>query len=239
MRTTSFVKRRERKRISSIMFGIVVLVVVALLGSGVHPAHAATIAHNGTLDSSPPGTGEVNVRLTDVSLPGAPFFFQAKTFFENATHKQTFGTSISPIQAIDIVSNQTPLAWSGFSIDLMGADWLADDFTPAPEINPVDPTGTDPTKILGFFPGGGNTLASSLIVRDGENASLSLFFDNPIDPNESFSLSGGFAISSPPGTFDVAQRPSPVPEPSTVLLLSTGVMGLAAWRWRKSKTSKN
>ena len=65
MITTPSIKRRERKRNHTIMFGIVVLAVLALLGGTVNSAHAITIEHNGI--GGPPffeeGSGEVNVKF--------------------------------------------------------------------------------------------------------------------------------------------------------------------------------
>lgn len=51
-----------------------------------------------------------------------------------------------------------------------------------------------------------------------------------------FSLPDNVTFSSASGVRAAATVPAPIPEPSTLLLLGTGLAGLAAWHYRKDKT---
>jgi hypothetical protein len=183
---------------------------------------ALTITHNGTLDSLPPGTGDVDVRISEIGFPSFTWA-GSKTFFENATHNMTLGDPNRNIAVTETVFNRTETAWNGFHIDVLGSDFLGfDQLTLAPEENPVVPIETDPTKI--WYSSPDTTISSSMIKRNAEMASLWIFFDKPIDPTDFFSLE--FSFFDPDRIFHVKQAPKSVPEPVTMLLLGFGIIAL-------------
>lgn len=208
-----------RQNKTNLLLGMIVFFFVC---GGTNAVLGLTITHNGTLDSLPPGTGEVDVRISEIGFPSFTWA-GSKTFFENATHEMTLGDPNRNIAVTEVIFNRTDTAWNSFHIDVLGSDFLGFDLsTLAPEENPVVPIETDPTKI--WYSSPDTTVASSLIKRNAEMASLWIFFEEPINPADFFSLEFGFL--DPDSNFLVKQAPKSVPEPVTMFLLGFGIIAL-------------
>ena len=182
-------------------------------------ARADVVVHNGSVASG--GTGEVQIDFFSASVDGG--LFAATNFRENVTH--TFEYDYEPPIEPPVlffqlaIRNSTDIAWKDYHIDLTGADFFGfSDFPdPAelvPEINPVVFEGTGNDEIL-FRTAGDNqvTVESSMIERDGENASLWIFFDDLVDPGEAFQLAFRIDdVGTPDPDFVMDHAPSVISE---------------------------
>ncbi|MHB1033640.1 MAG: dockerin type I repeat-containing protein [Pirellulales bacterium] len=179
---------------------------------------ATTITHNGSADSlgfsfDPlPGTGAVNVSL---NLTGSADFYlsiHSLDFRQVGRHEmswtQDFFTPTLGSSGILIV-NHTAVPWGGYRVDLTKADFRdTSNQGPARVAAPVVPNGYTSGDIA-FFTNQNITLRGSSIVRDGNNASLSTLFDDPVDPGEAFFLTFGLA-NLVDAQFIMAQEPQPL-----------------------------
>ena len=90
---------------------------------------------------------------------------------------------------------------------------------------------TDANGLYGFFdliPGSYNVMVTL--------GTLPMNFF-PTTPTEySVDLDPGLGFQADFGFQERQQNPPTIPEPSTMLLFGSGIAGLAAWRYRKSKT---
>ena len=75
----------------------------------------------------------------------------------------------------------------------------------------------------------GQRASLTLVVSDaGVRAATSSFFITQTDPDS-------VATVTFSGALETIQTPEPIPEPSTILLFSTGLAGLLGWRWKKGR----
>jgi hypothetical protein len=189
--------------------------------------------HNGRVDSVPPGTGAVNVGLVYDSL--GQYFFQ---FNENAQHELGY-SYLHPFEPpygfVEYVQNSTSQSWSGFNIGLTGADFFGAPFGGlSPLVNPVEelPFGFPPDndEFIDIYDFVGNmSVASSEIIRQGNDAVLSIHFGDLVSPGEAFLLA--YSIHDVAGIHDgfiIDQRPQRVPGPGAATLL--GLAAVAAPR---------
>jgi subtilisin family serine protease len=158
---------------------------------------AAVFMHNGRLSSN--GSGEVEADLFWTSVPGG--FFSTRQFLDVAPHtvRDFYPRFVDiPVLTIELaIRNETGAAWSGYQIDLLGSDFVGlnrGSFR-GPAARDIDPV----VENLGFSDGdilflddrgeaGEISLAGSSIERHGENATLTIRFDDPVDPGEAFLL---------------------------------------------------
>ena len=205
------------------------------------PASGIVVVHNGTADSDPPGTDTVPVRFIKGSGTAFELLGSSKAFLGSfATHTSLHTYAAPAVELVsELVVNATGDSWTGFGIDLIGADFFGAAGTAllAPAIDPVEVGGSFGDATIDLIVGAGSiTVAGSSITRDGENGSLSMFFGDPVDPGESMVLSFAIRDVGVPGIpgngsteFFMTQSPEvggvggAIPEP-----LSAGLVALAS-----------
>jgi len=178
-------------------------------------AAAAVVDHNGTLGSTPAGSGLVNVALactSDVTGNG-PVDTCTKDFRELATHVMLAqygpGGGFATLQ--ETIFNHTGVAWTDYHITVQPGASLSDT-----GVNSLPPgVGADVNLGAGtldiFFTGG--------VIADGDSFGVGLFLVG----NE-----GGFTVT-------VTQAPSVASEPASLTLMGAGLAGLAALRRRRMR----
>ncbi len=223
-----------------VLFYCRIVALLALLLLAQHAMGATVVFHTGTVDSVPAGTGEVAVYFDSTS--GGKIFLETTTHLMAVTYDQ--GTSEAPIA--EAVFNSTPSdLWLEYQIALLGADFYGTGSgLPAPVLDPIEMGGSPGDATIDFYPLDGTvTIASSQILRDGENALLNIVFDDPVSVGESFILVFDVQDIGEPGLpgalddgFAVQQTPI-IPEPTTAMVLIVGIGGLGRLiRRRRGKT---
>jgi len=142
------------------------------------------------------GSGEVAADFYWAGVPGA--FVSARRLYEVAPHeiRYFYETYVEPpVLTLEYaIRNDTSVSWSGYQMQLFGADFIGLDGgdrqgPQARADNPVVPdTGFANGDILFMTRHGRITVADSWIERDGDNATLTVMFSEPVDPGESFML---------------------------------------------------
>ncbi len=222
---------------------ISVLATAICLTAGIFPqaqiAQASVIQHNGSFESDPSGTNEVDVLFR--ALPNS-YEETFAVFYENAQH-QLFGdheTEDGVTLVREFVMNSTPIPWYGYEIQLLGADFSGpcSDFL-APQFNPVEMNGVAGDLTIDFVSIVGSVhVASSIIYRNEQGAVLNIFFDDFVEMNETFAIFFKIRNVREPGSngssdtaFMMNQQPYPIPEPATILIMASGLV--AFFRCRK------
>ena len=217
--------------------------LAAALAAG-QAARASLLAHTGTVGSTPPGTGAVNVTfLKGTTNPGQDYFGASEIFNENAAHTiiNDFGVTTATAsldRAIEGVMNNTPDAWNAYAIQLVGADFAGlGSGLASPDVNPVVVGGAFGDALIHMNVLTGTFgVASSSITRTATDATLVISFDTPVQPGDIFQLGfdffgSGTSVDPAATNYEAAlnQLPfvAPVPEPGTCVLLSAGAMLLA------------
>ena len=221
-----------KERILLLALGCVVLCV------GQQAAGLAVLGHNGSANSNPAGTGDVPVYL-DTSTP--PIVL--KGFVGDAEHILIAEyTEQSSEIVLEVVANIAGLSWTDYSVALYGADFFgAGSGILAPEINPVETGGVLGDLTIDFAVLNGSVgVASSGIIRTGEDAFLNIVFSDFVDAGESFTLTFEVGDVGVPGVvgagenmFLLGQSPTVIPEPITVVTFGIGIFGVGATAVRR------
>ena len=180
---------------------------------------SALFRHNGRLQTL--GSDEMLADFFWTGVPGG--FFSSRLFFEAAPHSvQYFYRSLLEPWVLNVelaIKNETPYAWKTYRVELEGADFVGMNSGNwrGPAAREEDPV----VKDFGLFAGdilfkdnrgdpGEISILDSWIERDGENATLTIVFDEPVDPGEAFLLGyfvrdvgyrdTGFTMISTPAT---------------------------------------
>lgn len=192
-------------------------------------AEAALIAHNGTVTSTPPGSGEVPVYLDGSTLPGLVMYGAVDSHFVVWQYDAGTAQTVSAL-----FHNSTLQSWQAFVVQLMGADFFETDDSPVsvPAVNPVVEGGTPGDNLIHAGTTGSVTFAGSEITRTDESAGLLILFGDPVDPGESFVIVFSAHDVGEPGLPDaapdifVAVSTPVVPEPAMLTLLALGALAM-------------
>ena len=216
------------------------------------PPNGTIVWHNGSTDSSPPGSGHIDVRL-DYGVPaGGPIkVFYGETASLDIEFEYPDG-SPSFLWAASRIHNHTPIPWSQFEVVLAGADFAGHDWdtlATAPATDPVVDIGFGSTGLLALsseriaiehIPASQFSLLGSTIERfnppgtEFADSKLTITFDDPIQPDKAFVLHYN-VIPSPgapdPTGFTMSMRP--IPEPATLALVGAPMVVLLCLRRKK------
>ena len=118
------------------------------------------------------------------------------------------------------ITNSTGVSWTDYDLSLTTGGLFFSDAIFSPALVDVDFSGSNPvaTKLYSW---------GTLMLSDDQK-SLSFYFNTPIASGETFGVHAPIeGLSNPSGKFQLVQNPTPVPEPATMLLLGSGLIGLA------------
>lgn len=187
---------------------------------------ATVVFHNGSEDSSPPGSGEVDVRLVEEN--GIIF----KLFSESTGHflVEAYDPGLFSTGVLDAPINATGDSWDAYVVGLFGAEFFGFAGGLVPDADPLTFGGTFAENKIEFLGGAGVSVGFSAIDRTGPNPTLIIVFDDPVDTGESFGL--GFIVQDVgivEEQYAMFQAPitdfdTPVPEPLTATTMILGLV---------------
>ncbi len=210
-----------------------------LLAAFATPSHALIVAHNGTANSLPPGTGDVSVVLSE-NQDGSI----GKTFFAPDLHVlvNNYPAGAAGQFFAENVGNATTESWIGYIVQVGFGDIYGFTGAPVPDVDAVTQGGTfaeNKAELVSIV--GTVGVDSSFVARAADSTTLFISFSDPVDPNEIFGLAFNVQ-STAPGLegFVLQQQPIPadnaVPEPATAGLgfMAMAAVGLGVLRRRKA-----
>jgi len=187
----------------SILIGACAAAAMAIGG-----AQATIVGHNGTVGSTPPGSGAVDVALNCTPIAAAAGDICTKDFGELATHSMTVvypgGANLQ-----ETIVNNSGTPWTDFHFAISGGQFTDTGFLNLPDGVTADVSPT-PTTIDLLFQGG--------TIGIGQSFEFSMFL-------------GG--VNTGEFTAVITQEPTvAAPEPASMMLLGGGLVGLALLRFR-------
>jgi len=235
----------------SIRYFSTIVAVFCLLGL-LRPAvvEAGVTSHNGSsaAPSNPTGTDSVPVVFVGDAEAATGFLVVAIAFFDNVTHTfdYSFESPEPPVLFVDFaVVNNTTEAWTSYGLSMSGVDFFGLVDPPpytrgdlATAVDPIDTFIPDSDEIfMGIDPSTYDiTVAGSSITRFGDDATLTINFDHPVDPGELFSLAFFIDdVGATDASFTMSQTPNatvPIPAPGAAILGLLGFGTLGAMRRR-------
>ena len=208
-----------------------------------------TVTYNPTdpADTSQQGT----IKFTDTFMDCDPHTF---TFMQNALPTAGFGASEGlRLQFELMITNQTGKPWNGFWVKLQNdnvPEGTADSedhkahshFHPNRMANPTPPPAQIGTQMVT-----GDTGFTAPSDNDINNQTMFLIGGGRHENGKTFNMNNFFlherngrnaAGEAVPRMFDLVLMPHCVPEPSSFVLMMTGLFGVAG-RWRRCATERH
>ncbi|NQU23146.1 MAG: PEP-CTERM sorting domain-containing protein [Candidatus Nealsonbacteria bacterium] len=141
------------------------------------------------------------------------------------------GASIMGLFIREEITNNTGVAWGDYHFQL--GFGLGDEFTPSGVDDGLSFVIDNPMLYQSdhsiAFP---NNLPGN---PDGQGWDSWDFWGGNVQPNGTVILGLQLADTGQRSSFTLRQQPSPIPEPSTLILLTMGAVGLQAYGWRRRK----
>ncbi|GJL66474.1 MAG: hypothetical protein NPIRA05_14450 [Nitrospirales bacterium] len=194
---------------------------ILLLFGGAGQGHAVTLQVNGSgLLTGATGVG-VNGAVYDVMFMDG----SCNSLFNNCNPDSfIFNTQASALNASQALLDTVLIDAGGVNFDTE-PEAVRGCTTGTQECSILTPYLTDGTNVTTAFTVNGQSVNFDEILPGTPPG----IFTNSEIPGGGISLDITYAVWKTPGPGDSA----PIPEPATVLMLSTGLLGLAGYRWQK------
>ena len=204
------------------------IVFISFLFFGALQSHAVTLNVDGGLLAGASGV-EVNGENYDVMFMDG----SCDSLFNNCNPDSfIFNTQVSAVLAAQTLLDTVLIDAVGVGNFDTEQETVRGCTTGTQECSILTPYFTDGTNVTSAF-----TLNNSSVIFDETlpGTSPGIFLNNEI-PGDGISLDITYAIWKTP-TPGTGNTPA-VPEPSTILMLSTGLLGLAGYQWQKRLRDK-
>ncbi len=147
-----------------------------------------------------------------------------------STFTQIFPIAFSFTDGVNTIASTTPNQFNVFFVttDTVGqlTQWVVDLVIQFPT-QPLPPAGEQRFRIV-------TRVGTNFIDTDFASVSESSGIVNPFTGNLITSEDFG-KVENNPGTWQISPAQAPIPEPSSMLLLGSGLAGLGFFRWRRKR----